>query len=210
MLDIREGATVETTDGRRLGTVERFVVDPSSRAVTHVVIEKGAFFPEEKVIPIEGLERQSAEEPLTLRPEIAPDDLPAFEELHYVELDTDTRQRLVPHASRAYTWSYPVLPTTGYPVYPATPPASTAITTEKNVPEGSYAVDKGTHVISADGADIGKVRGVGLSDDGRLAFITMDPGFFREERIIPAHWIENVSDELVQLAVNERTVRELE
>lgn len=210
MLEVHEGATVESADGSRLGTVERFVVDPSTRAMTHVVIEKGVFFSEEKVIPIQAIEQDTDEDHVRLRPEIAPADLPDFEEAHYVELDSASRERLVPHGSRAYTWSYPVLPTTGYPLYPAAPPASRAIETEENVPEGTIAIDKGTNVISADGADVGKVRGVGLSDDGRLAFITMDPGFFHDERVIPAHWIENVRGDLIQLAVNEATLREIE
>lgn len=170
--------------------------------MTHGIVEKGVFFTDEKVIPIQALERGAGDEILTLRPEIAPADLPDVEEPHYVELDTDTRNRLVPHASRAYAWSHPVLTTTGYPVYPATPRTSTPIETEENVPEGRHAIHKGTEVFSADGADVGRIRGVGLSDDGRLAFITMDPGFFHDERIIPEHWIENVSRELVQLAVN--------
>lgn len=118
MLEIHEGTPVESTDGRRLGTVDRFIVDPSSRTVTHGIVEKGVFFTDEKVIPIQALERGAGDEILTLRPEIAPADLPDVEEPHYVELDTDTRNRLVPHASRAYAWSHPVLTTTGYPVYP--------------------------------------------------------------------------------------------
>lgn len=207
MLDVQGGTVVECADGTVLGAVDRFVVNPSSRLVTHVVIDRGAFFTEERVVPLEVLDQEPAGQALSLRLDVTPEDLPVLEHHHYVELDPQSRARLVPHAARAYTWSNPVLSTSGYPAFPAVPPASAAITTDRNVPDDTLTIDEGTSVISADGVEVGTVRGMEVGDDERLKRL-MDSGDLRRRRSIPAHWIEGVAEDVVQLAINAATLDE--
>jgi uncharacterized protein YrrD len=81
------------------------------------------------------------------------------------------------------------------------------MTERRNVPEGDVVVSHGSHVLALDGTDVGKVREVGTDERGKIAFLTVDPGLFRSERLIPAHWISTVGDDHVTLAVNEDTLR---
>jgi uncharacterized protein YrrD len=51
-MEFQEDARVFSADGKEMGEVNRFVVDPVSKKVTHIVIQKGFFFPEEKLVPV--------------------------------------------------------------------------------------------------------------------------------------------------------------
>ena len=56
MLILHEGPPIESADGEYLGEIDRLVIDPSGRQVTHVVVRKGTFFTEDKVVPMEMIE----------------------------------------------------------------------------------------------------------------------------------------------------------
>jgi len=49
---LKEGAKVVTAEGKHVGNVERVLVDPSVDQVTHLLVSKGLFLKEAKLIPI--------------------------------------------------------------------------------------------------------------------------------------------------------------
>jgi uncharacterized protein YrrD len=51
-MELKEGATVKTNDGQKVGTIDRIVVDPATNEVTHIVIEKGFLFTEDRILPV--------------------------------------------------------------------------------------------------------------------------------------------------------------
>ena len=58
-MEFKEGAVVFSSDDKKVGHIRRVVIDPKTEEVTHLVIEKGFLFVEDRVIPIEEVQAQS-------------------------------------------------------------------------------------------------------------------------------------------------------
>lgn len=205
MLELSLGTQVQTADGRVMGEIDRFVVHPSRKEVTHVVVRRGALFTEERVVPVDVLGEEDGV--VRLRSGIDPAELPSFERGHYVEMDPATSSRLTPRSPNALVWAYPIPSMTGFPAYPSAPIGGEAIA-ESRVPEGDVLVSEGAPVRSADGTEIGTISEVAIDSDGSLSYIEVDPGFFQGEEKIPSHWIDSLETGSVVLAVGDETLKE--
>lgn len=203
MLELSVDTKIQTADGEKLGEVDRFVVNPSRKEVTHVIVRRGALFTEERVVPISALHEENGV--MKLRAGLDPAELPAFERGHYAEMGPS---RLTPGSPNALVWAYPIPSMVGFPAYPSVPMGSEA-TVEENIPDGEVVMNEGEPVRSADGTEIGSVAEVSVNADGSLSHIDVDPGFFRSKRTIPSHWIDSVDAESVELAVGDDTLKEL-
>jgi sporulation protein YlmC with PRC-barrel domain len=178
LTELRKGTHIVDSRGNDLGKIERFVVDPADYRVTHVVIEKGAFLPRQRVAPVEALESIGRDDHLTLRKDLSAEDLPPFEERHYLDIGSDLpadTDEAIPYP--ASTWAFPTVALGAYPAYPAIGPPPVAMEVTRNVPEGSLVVSEGTEVLSRDGETIGRVKEVGTVETGELAYVIVDPGW---------------------------------
>ena len=207
MLELSVDTKIQTANGEEIGEVDRFIVNPSRKAVTHVVVRRGALFTDERVVPIQALHEEHGT--VRLLAGLDPAELPPFERGHYVEMDPATSSRLTPRSPNALVWAYPIAPMIGFPAYPSVPMANETIV-ERNVPEGEVLVSEGALVLSADGTEIGSVSEVAIDADGSLTHIEVDPGFFRSKRTIPSHWIDSIETGSVVLAVENDTLKDLE
>ncbi|MBN1876656.1 MAG: PRC-barrel domain-containing protein [Anaerolineae bacterium] len=82
-MEFIKDAPVLTAENEQIGHVERIVIDPKTKVVTHIVIRKGFIFAENKVLPISLV--ASGGEQVKLRENVG--DLqafPKFEEKNYV------------------------------------------------------------------------------------------------------------------------------
>ena len=52
-MQLKKGASVESSAGEKIGTLDRVVLDPETKEVTHIIVEKGWLFTENKVIQIQ-------------------------------------------------------------------------------------------------------------------------------------------------------------
>src|SRR5689334_3481020 len=88
-MQYRQGAKVLTADGQDAGKVDRLVIDPGNRQVTHLVVRKGVLLPEDKVIPIHQV-REAKPDEITLSIKADKlESLPPFEEMHYIPEDQE-------------------------------------------------------------------------------------------------------------------------
>src|SRR5512138_3834412 len=87
-IEIKEGTSVFTSDGKEVGKINRFVLDPGTNEVTHIVVQKGWLLPEDKVIPIQMI-ASAGEDQVVLKEDINLDELPSFEERQYIEVEED-------------------------------------------------------------------------------------------------------------------------
>jgi uncharacterized protein YrrD len=205
MFELHEGTKIESADGRNVGSIDRLVIDPSGSRVSHVVVRKGIFFQDDRVIPVDAIE--SADKDLVrLHSTVDPDQIPVFEEEHYVPLDAPTVNLLGRSEHGALAWAYPLAPSTGFPSYPAYP-VTTRSEVARNVPTDSHVVEPGSRVVTIDGEDIGKIQEVTTDSDGHLTHVTVDPGWFQAETIIPAHWIKGIDEDRVQIGVGADSLR---
>jgi uncharacterized protein YrrD len=65
-MQIKNNARVTLADGKDVGRIDRVVIAPQSKEVTHVVVRKGFFFTEDKVVPMNLIE-SATDEAVVLR-----------------------------------------------------------------------------------------------------------------------------------------------
>lgn len=208
-MQIREGATVVTVDEQDVGRVDRVVIDPRSGDVTHLVVRKGLLLPEDKVVPMAWV-ATSTEDRVTLREmATALDDLPLFEELHYVSPEDD--ETAAGYALPLY-W-YPTVGAAwgGYSGGPPPPLMVPPVETERNIPAGTVPLKEGARVVSADGEEMGEVERI-VTDGmrGQVTHFVLGYGLLtHEHKLIPAHWVRRLRENEIELGVSKRTVDRL-
>src|SRR6185295_6628330 len=88
-MQFKQGANVSTYDGKYVGNVDRVVLNPKTKEVTHIVVRKGFLFSEDKIVPLSVI-ASATDQGVMLRQDAGNlDDLPPFEETHYVGLDEE-------------------------------------------------------------------------------------------------------------------------
>ncbi len=217
-MDILEDTKVVTADGKKVGSVDRVVLNPRTHQVTHIVVRKGLILPEDKLIPIDLIDMTAGNE-LRLKPG-APDPkgFPPFEETEYIPLNTTEQARanydneMIPPI---YNYpSYGIAPVWGgsgyFGPYTGQFPGGYMPATETNIPEGTAPLTEGMEVISADGSRAGSLKEVGINPETDYAtHLVIAQGLFRGEKVIPTDWIDYVDEKGVHLTVGEEFIRGL-
>ncbi|HSL28703.1 MAG TPA: PRC-barrel domain-containing protein [Anaerolineales bacterium] len=231
-LELREGVGVYTPGDEQVGTVTGFVLDPSTNEVTHIVVQKGWLFPEDKVLSFDMI-ASADEDKVVLKGNLGDiDELPAFENTHFITpRDADiTRQGgsepaeerrradiIQEEASEgrsaalsvapAYYW-YPPHGYVGYPVgYYGLPPMETV----RNIPADTIPVKEGTDIMSSDGKHVGDVERLLIdADSNKLTHFVISQGvFFKDRKLVPAHWVRSMDEDKVHLSVNSELLEQL-
>lgn len=201
-MQLRQDAYVVSADGQNVGRLARVVIDPRSNEITHIVVHRGVFFTEDKLVPI-SLIAAGLENRVTLR-DAAKDltALPNFEETHYLPLSAEEATRLPMGQAPSLYW----YPPAGVPI----PPVISETT--ENIPEGTIALKEGAKVITAEGDEAGTIEEI-LTDplaDRVTHFLISQGLLFPEKKLIPLNWVKEVNEEEVRLAVGKRTLAALE
>jgi uncharacterized protein YrrD len=214
-MQFKEGATVQTADGEKVGEIVRVVLEPSTQEVTHVVVQKGFLLPEDKVIPVDAFS-EADEENATLKSGFDPNEFPRFEEREYIPLGDRAREKYYPQAGYA-------APHYWYPSYGATwwaPPAYAGylpyepphlVKVERNIPEGTVPLKEGARVITSDGEHVGDVaRVVADSESDRATHFLITQGLiFTDEKLVPTAWVKEVGTDEVHLAVSQDVLEDV-
>jgi len=184
-MELKEGADVFTASGEQVGKINRFVLDPDTNEVTHIVIEKGWLLPADKVVPT-GMIRSATEEKVVLNEDVQNfEQLPAFEETHYVELNPTDASAAASSPGRyapAYYW-YPPAGYIGYPrfgmEYYGWPP----MIVTRNIPMDTVPLKEGAKVMSSDEKHVGNVERVFVDSDSHKAtyFLISQGVLFKEQ-----------------------------
>ena len=216
MIELKEGMSVVTPAGEEVGKVNRFVIDPATNEVTHIVIQKGWLLPEDKVVPFP-LVGSTSEDRLVLSDEVGDfEQLPPFEEIHFIPADegapldpssgTQPAYRYAP----AYYW-YPSHAGTGFPGFgPGYYPTGLTETT-RNIPADTIPLQEGTDVISSDGEHVGDVERLFVEPESNRAthFLISQGMLFEDRKLVPVHWVRSVEEDKVYLAVSSRLLERL-
>lgn len=212
-MQFKEGADVFTADGEKAGEVERVVIDPKTNKVTHIVVQKGFLFTEEKVVPIL-LVDEATQERVTLHFIEDLDALPPLKEEHYVPLygaaDKPSGRAVYWYPPRGVPWWRPG----GYLQYPDTfgyPEPAFVVRTEKHIPESTVALEEGAPVITKDGERVGDVERVLTepASDRATHFVISQGLFLEEEKVVPTTWVRDIHEDEVHLAVSSDLVDSL-
>jgi uncharacterized protein YrrD len=212
-MELKEGTDVFTSSGEQVGKINRFVLDPATNEVTHIVVQKGWLLPEDKVVPI-AMISTATEERVVLNEETSDfDQLPPFEETHYVAL---TEADIPPGDYPAYRYApaYYWYPPSGYMGYPAFgpeyygwPPEATT----RNIPADTVPLKEGSNVMSSEGEHVGDVERLFVDERSNKAthFLISQGLLFKERKLIPAHWVRSVEEDKVYLSVPSRVLERL-
>lgn len=223
-MQIKKGTEVFTADDKKVGHVERVVMNPKDNEVTHLVVEKGFFFTTDRVLPIE-MVGDTHTDKIILKAEYTKDDfnnLPEFEETLYIPANEVDHLKQPDSMNRKHVTKTPVYPYYYYGAYgygatswqfaPAFWPTPDYVSYEtKNVPEGSAVLKPGMDIITVDNEDVGSLDDVFMdSEQDRVSHFTLSKGMiFHETKAIPVHWIDFVDEDHIHLMVTKKTIESL-
>jgi hypothetical protein len=199
-MQIRENTEVVDAEGKSLGSVDRVVIDPGTREVTHLVTKKGLLFTREKVIPLDHLNQVDAHR-ITLKDNVDPDNLPDFVEEHHIPMKEPGD--MPGGNAREVMWYPRVGLHTGAGMYMPYGAPSYFIRTRQNIPDGAIVLEEGAKVICRDGEKAGKVERLYTEpQEERVTHLMISEGFISKERkLIPCSWVKGIDEDTVELSV---------
>ena len=207
---IRLGTPVFSREGRKLGMVDRMILDERHLRVEALVVHK-LHHAADKIIEMAMVERVG-DDGIVLR--IDADEaaqLPAFVRQTYVEVaPEDALHALYSSLSQSAGSFLAVAPvagrhtieevTSGLPAS-AVPPGA-VVEVESNVPAEFDVISAGTDVLAADGRKVGTVAEVIVGPDGAVTGFVVRAGFlFKHDVLIPVAWIADIGDRHIHLKV---------
>jgi uncharacterized protein YrrD len=201
-VELKKGADVFSSTGEKIGSLDRVVLNPETKEVTHIVVEKGVVFTINKVIPIEYVNMEAGYRIALDRTAQDLEDLPSYDPASYINLDR-TEYPEENHDIESVYWYPPVNIawwTTGLPMWY---PKPQYVKAEKVIPDDTIALEEGAKVFSKDGEHIGDVEEVIIEpDEHRATHIVVGEGFFlKEHKLVPTLWITSVDEDMVNLSV---------
>jgi hypothetical protein len=230
-MKLTKDAKILSADGKNVGNLNRFVLDPRTKRISHIVFEQGFLPKTEHVLPMELVDFIDDDGIHLMHTEAKPDELPLFEEDRFIITNE--------HA----LMDEGVVTDTGVENYYYYPPVSLGASgiqqpntlntyhqtdqrprvirgnlptggknnpplvknTDQNIPDGSVALKEGAKVVSSDQKHVGNVEKVIIaqgSDEATHLLITK--GLLnREKKLIPIDWVEQVLEEEVSLSIGE-------
>lgn len=211
-LELKEGTSVFTADDKQVGKINRFVLDPAKNEVTHIVVQKGWLLPEDKVVPIDWV-ASASEDKVMLKEDIGDfEQLPPFEETHFLQANRVEDEEAAPAYlyAPAYYW-YPPAGFMGYAGYGLGYYDWPPVENKRNIPEDTVPLREGAEVITSDDKHVGTVEEIFLNPDSNRAthFLISHGLLFKEQRLIPAHWVERVEEDKVHLSVGSHLLEHL-
>ena len=202
---LTKGADVYSATGEKLGAVDRVIIDPNTKEVTHLVVSKGFLFTTNKIIGIDMINPDDTERISLISSAADLDKFQDFTDSHYVSLDqadappTDDVPVATWNPPAEYAWWHSG-PGMAYPPMPLFVRKA-----EQNIPEGTVALEEGAKVTSKDGHHVGNVADVYVDkEDNRATHILVSSGtLVKEQKLLPVTWISEIDEHEVRLSVDE-------
>ena len=204
------GQDVFASDGQKVGTVDRVVLNDQSDRVEQIVVHKGIVFSTDRLVDRATIERVD-DDGVHLSIEASTEhELPAFYQGQYYEWSPGAMNGSpMPFPGwygGALLYTNPPVAGRGYPggdgffgLAPIDPPRGRP---ESNLSEDDVSLGKGAEVVSADGHRLGHVHDLRYDDAGNLTGIVVRSGLVRRhDAEIPAAWVAEIDDDHVRLTV---------
>jgi uncharacterized protein YrrD len=204
-MQLKKGASVESSAGEKIGSLDRVVLDPETKEVTHIIVEKGWLFTENKVIQIQDVSQVEEDGKIVLgKPAEEFNNAPTYDTSTFINVSQGDYPDEPRERSVDGVYWYPALNTTWWGGGPlARYPKPKYVKAEKVIPDEQVALKEGSRVISKDGKNIGNVEQVIVDPEGNIAtHIVIGAGLvLREEKMIPTLWIKDVKEDQVRLTI---------
>ncbi len=182
--------SVLLSEGKRLGRINRIVVDPATGQIIDLVVHERRLFHEDRVVPLGAVVRTDGGS-LVLEQRYSAYNLSPF-----------GGPRYKPHRYRSYG--------EGLMDVPVDTEGELVRETEGNIPAGTVAVKLGSPVLAADRVQVGRIHAM-LTEPGsdRFSHLVVEQGLLnRRRRVIPAAMVETLAEHEVRLtALGEAVAR---
>jgi sporulation protein YlmC with PRC-barrel domain len=209
------GEPVNCTDGP-FGKLADVVIDPTKRAVTHLVVEPDGDG-KTRLVPIELASAEDGESPaIALRCSVEEaGQLDAVEETSYIRLgespDLDPGWEIgVENVLAQPYYYYGAVGGLGYEQMSADYDPHATVTYDR-IPKGEVEVRRASDVTSSDGHHLGEVDGFLVGDDDAITHFVLERGHLwgRREVTIPINAVGQVFTDAVTLTLTKDEVGEL-
>lgn len=221
-MQFKKDAEVFSSQGEKIGTLDRVVMDPKTHEVVYLVVRSGHLLPEDKLIPI-GLLHSVQEKRIEVKASKHDlNDLLRYDDQHYIPAE---HQRDVVDDADTYYWYPPafglhsmgqfppfsVIPVTSTPgINPDptmrhTPPVeSERPAVDKDVPSNMVELKEGAKVIARDDKHVGDIERLLIDQEtDRVTHLVLSSGMLlKQSKMVPAYWLTDVHDNEVHLAVD--------
>ncbi|RJQ75979.1 MAG: DUF2171 domain-containing protein [Desulfobacteraceae bacterium] len=203
-MEIKTNTDVLNADGKRIGRIDRVVIDPHGRKVTHLVVKKGLLFTREKVIPVDQVKPVN-ENQVILKEIGDSDELADFEEKDHIPAEgMFNPQGEPPGNARPVMWyPHPGVPTWGMGSYPMYRAPQVFVRTRRNIPQGTVPLEEGAQVVCQDGEKAGKVERIFSDpDEHRATHLVISSGWIsKNKKLVPSVWVDRIEEKQVRLNV---------
>lgn len=205
------GSDVLDRSGDKIGTVDRIVVNPTTKEIDKFVVRKGFLTRHDMLVSLENVARQTED---GIQLDLTTDEvseLPEFVEEQFTTISDTDRNALpfiVPNAGGAgmYLWGATDagrgFDDRGSMFEPARS-AGPVVENRSNIPEEDVVISQGTDVIGADGEKVGTVDEIVFDEFGHIDGFIVRAGFiFTRDVRIPMDWVETTGEEHVRLRID--------
>lgn len=214
-MHVELGQDVYGWDNKKVGTIDRLVINPRTKEVEQFVVGQGFFTHEDKLVDLSMVAHGGNEGVVLNVPSATVHQLPTFVKEDFLEArpehladrpigyaDGMGGRTLVlgtPDVGRGYEGGGSL-----YDPAPINPPIEV---TKRNIPSEDVTIGKGSNVVSSDGHDLGQVKEVFFDNRGNTTGFEVESGLLRQRQFrIPIAWVGEIDDNKVHLTVTEAEV----
>lgn len=204
-MQLAYGQKVYCSDGQEIGSVKEFVIDPRSRVITHMVIQRGLLFASDQIIPCSLVDRIEDKAVVLSEnvEEIQQRFAYEYNSDEYIPLEDEKAMETLGTGGRA--WSRPTYVSTAEAPYQSiVPPGIGPLIpeTEPAMPLDEIVLDKGCTVKAEDGKRVGSVKECISDENDRITHFVIKEGvFFSLPKRVPIDWVHKINENEVILAV---------
>ena len=192
-MEFKDGASIHTNDQKEAGNLQRVVINPETRQITHIVISRGILIKGDTVIPVEKVAQASQEEVALTCSHEELKELPPLEITPSVPRNADT----------FYNQS------TGGILTTASFKPAVVSETIRTIQDHLVALKEGAMVVSSDDKHVGNIERI-FTEAGKVTHITLSQGLLaKTEKSIPFDWVKIIGENEVDLGVNAQKIDDL-
>jgi len=204
------GRDVYSSDGRKLGSIDRLVLNSENQHLEQIVVDEG-FFSTGKLVDVDLVDRVEDDRVVLSLATVQAEQLPEFVSTQFVDAPADA---LVGYPGPSPStlgagrvlYGGPMLGV-GYPAGATSlgadeMGAAPIVENVRNIPEQDVIVDAGSDVVGSDGKKVGTVDRILYGEDGTVESVVVKAGFiFKHEVTIPGRLVAELDEDQIMLSV---------
>jgi len=201
------GTPVATRDGEDVGQVKELIIDPRTRTVTHIVVQQGLLFDNDRVVSVDDIDSASEATVILNVSEVElTEGSVDYEQGHFIMADAEEVDALEGELSASY-WTRP-LGVSPSLIPPGLGPVD--LTPEIAISGDDVLLVHDSPVGTSDGEHIGRVKEVVTDVSGWITHIVVAEGVvYPVPKLVPVGWVSGIADNQVTLSVRKAVVDQL-